>query len=102
VSISSVTCCEVRPAGTGSDASLNAASRKTEVSKPSRRTARTADIEVELESLSRQYNQPREKILELLGANVGALVDGIVRTKTIDSLIERAKIVPAATKPSAG
>ncbi|GAC1535494.1 MAG: trigger factor [Candidatus Velthaea sp.] len=63
-------------------------------------SATPADIEVELESLSRQYNQPREKILELLGANVGALVDGIVRTKTIDFLIERAKVVPAATKPS--
>lgn len=64
-------------------------------------TATPADLEVELESLSRQYNQPREKILELLGQNVGALVDGIVRTKTIDFLIERAKLVPAATKPSA-
>jgi trigger factor len=56
------------------------------------------DIEAELASLSRQYGQPREKILELLGRNVGALVDGVVRTKTIDRLIERAKRVPA-TKP---
>jgi hypothetical protein len=31
----------------------------------------------------------------LLGRNIGALVDGIVRTKTIDRLIERAKRVPA-------
>ncbi len=53
------------------------------------------DIEAELASLSRQYGQPREKIVELLGRNVGALVDGIVRTKTIDRLIERAKRVPA-------
>ena len=63
--------------------------------------ATPGDIEVELDALSRQYNQPREKIIELLGANVGSLVDGIVRTKTIDFLIERANVTPVATKPSA-
>jgi len=31
----------------------------------------------------------------MLGNNLGMLVDGIVRTKTIDRLIERAKRVPA-------
>jgi hypothetical protein len=30
-----------------------------------------------------------------LGQNIGSLVDGIVRTKTLDFLIERAKRVPA-------
>ncbi|MFN2459866.1 MAG: trigger factor [Candidatus Velthaea sp.] len=63
--------------------------------------ATPADVEVELESLARQYSQPREKIVELLGSNAGALVDGIVRTKTIDFLIGRAKLVPGATKPAA-
>lgn len=61
--------------------------------------ATPADIDAELEAIGRQYNQPREKVLELLGANVGALVDGVVRTKTIDFLIEKANVVPAATKP---
>jgi len=69
------------------------------IAKAEKLAATPADIEIELESLSRQYNQPREKIIELLGANVGALVDGIVRTKTIDFLIDAAKLVPAATKP---
>jgi trigger factor len=71
------------------------------IAKAEKLTATPADIEIELESLSRQYNQPREKIIELLGANVGALVDGIVRTKTIDFLIDAAKLVPAETKPPA-
>ncbi len=60
--------------------------------------ATQGDMEAEIAALGRQYGQPREKILELLGSNVGALVDGIIRTKTIDFLIENAKRVPAATK----
>jgi trigger factor len=60
--------------------------------------AASADVEGELDAIARQYNQPREKVLELMGANVGALVDGIVRTKTIDFLIEKANVVPTATK----
>ncbi len=61
--------------------------------------AAPADIEAELDAIARQYNQPREKVLELMGANLGALVDGIVRTKTIDFLLEKANVVAAATKP---
>jgi trigger factor len=71
------------------------------IAKKEKLAATPADIEVELESLSRQYKQPREKIIELLGQNVAALVDGVVRTKTIDFLIDNAKIVPAATKTPA-
>jgi trigger factor len=66
-----------------------------EIAKREKIEASAEDIEAELAALSRQYGQPRERILELLGRNVGALVDGIVRTKTIDRLIERAKRVPA-------
>ncbi len=58
-----------------------------------------ADVEAELDVLARQYNQPREKIVELMGANLSALVDGVVRTKTVDFLIANAKIVAEATKP---
>jgi trigger factor len=64
--------------------------------------ATPAEIEAELDTIAGQYNQPREKILELMGANLGALVDGIVRSKTIDFLIEKANVVPAATKPTSG
>ena len=66
-----------------------------EIAKREKIEATPADLEAELGALANQYGQPREKILELLGRNVGALVDGIVRTKTIDRLIERAKRVPA-------
>ena len=66
-----------------------------EIAKREKVEAGPADLDAELAALARQYGQPREKILELLGSNLGALVDGIVRTKTIDRLIERAKRVPA-------
>jgi trigger factor len=73
-----------------------------EIAKREQIEASPEDIDAELAALSRQYGQPRERILELLGRNVGALVDGIVRTKTIDRLIERAKRVPVApTEPVA-
>jgi trigger factor len=57
--------------------------------------ATQADVEAELDALAAQYGQPRERIVEALRSNLGALVDGIVRTKTIDKLIEQAKRVPA-------
>ena len=54
-------------------------------------------------ALTQQYGQPRERIMEFLGRNIGSLIDGIVRTKTIDRLIERAKRVPATNgRSSAG
>jgi trigger factor len=65
------------------------------IAKAEKITATPGDVEAELAALGAQYNQPREKIIELLGQNVGSLVDGIVRTKTLDFLIERAKRVPA-------
>jgi len=63
--------------------------------------ATQADVEAELDALAAQYGQPRERIVQALQSNVGALVDGIVRTKTIDRLIEQAKRVPA-TETAAG
>ncbi|HEV2738390.1 MAG TPA: trigger factor [Candidatus Elarobacter sp.] len=59
------------------------------------------DVERELAALAAQYGQPREKIIEALQANVPALIDGIVRTKTIDRLIEQAKRVPPSAQPAA-
>jgi len=59
------------------------------------------DVENELAALSTQYGQPREKIIEALQANVPALIDGIVRTKTIDRLIEQAHRVPPSAAPAA-
>ena len=57
--------------------------------------ATEADVEAELDALAAQYGQPRERIIQVLQSNVGAMIDGIVRTKTIDRLIEQAKRVPA-------
>ncbi len=57
--------------------------------------ATQADVETELEALASQYGQPRERIVQALQSNVPALLDGIVRTKTIDRLIEQANRVPA-------
>ncbi|MFY9779716.1 MAG: trigger factor [Candidatus Baltobacteraceae bacterium] len=65
--------------------------------------ATRADVEAEVASLSRQYNQPREAILEMLKPNFGSLVNGIVRSKTIEMLLDAAQITesaPAAGTPS--
>lgn len=59
-------------------------------------TATNADIEAEIAQLSRQYGQPREAILEMLRSNFNALVDGIVRTKTVDWLLDHATISEVA------
>jgi trigger factor len=63
--------------------------------------ATQADVESELSALAAQYQQPRERIVEALQSNVAALIDGIVRTKTIDRLIEQAKRAPSSAAPSA-
>jgi trigger factor len=55
--------------------------------------ATPADISEELASLSRQYGQPVANIRKALGNNVLSLMDGIVRQKTLDFLVENAKIV---------
>ena len=64
-------------------------------------TATNGDVEAELAELSRQYNRPREDILRMLQSNINALVDGIVRTKTLDYLMDHADIEEAAA-PAAG
>jgi trigger factor len=59
------------------------------------------DIENELEALGAQYHQPKERMLELLRPNLPSLVAGIVRTKTIDLLLDAAKVVPATPDAAA-
>ena len=54
-------------------------------------TATPADLQEELKSLAQQYGQPVERIRAALGNNVLSLMDSIVRTKTVDFLIENAK-----------
>lgn len=58
--------------------------------------ATPADISAELEALARQYRQPVSKVREALGTSLLSLMDGIVRTKTLDFLIDSAEATPAA------
>lgn len=54
-------------------------------------TASASDLQNELKSLAQQYGQPVERIRAALGNNVLSLMDSIVRTKTVEFLIENAK-----------
>jgi trigger factor len=57
------------------------------------------DIEAEIGALSRQYGQPREALIEMLRPNLPSLIDGIVRSKTLDFLVDHAKVTE--TQPAA-
>jgi trigger factor len=61
-----------------------------QIAKQENIVATPADLADELEALSRQYGQPVAKVRKALGNSVVALMDGIVRTKTLDYLIDRA------------
>lgn len=58
-------------------------------------TATPADIQGELQSLARQYGQPVDRIRQALGNNLLSLMDGIVRNKTVEFLIENAQLSEA-------
>ncbi|MBD5634940.1 MAG: trigger factor [Candidatus Eremiobacteraeota bacterium] len=58
--------------------------------------ATNADVEAELAEMRRQYGRPREEILRMLQSNINALVDGIVRTKTVEFLLDHAVITVTA------
>ncbi len=54
--------------------------------------ATPADIAEELDALARQYRQPVAKVRKALGSNVLSLMDGIVRNKTLDFLVDHAEV----------
>jgi trigger factor len=54
--------------------------------------ATPADIQNELQALAQQYGQPVDRIRQALGNNLLSLMDGIVRNKTVDFLVEHAKV----------
>ncbi|HTU71440.1 MAG TPA: trigger factor [Candidatus Baltobacteraceae bacterium] len=58
--------------------------------------ATPADVAEELGALSRQYGQPVERIRKALGNNVISLMEGIVRNKTLEFLVDNAKVVGTA------
>jgi trigger factor len=53
-------------------------------------TATPADVAAEIEALSRRYGQPAARIRRALGNNLLSLMDGIVRNKTLDFLVDNA------------
>ena len=72
------------------------------IAKAEKITATEADVEAEIASLARQYGQTREAILSMLRPNLGALIDGIVRTKTLEFLLDNAKVTETAPPAVAG
>lgn len=65
------------------------------IGKAEKVTATPADIKDELQSLARQYGQPVDRVRQALGNNVLPLMEGIVRTKTVEFLVEHAVIEEA-------
>lgn len=62
------------------------------IAKAEKITATPADLAAELEALSRRYGQPVNRIRTALGNNVLSLMDGIVRNKTLDFLVDHAVV----------
>ncbi|HEV7180072.1 MAG TPA: trigger factor, partial [Candidatus Baltobacteraceae bacterium] len=62
------------------------------VAKAEQIAATPADISDELAALASQYGQPVDRIRKALGNNVISLMDGIVRNKTLEFLIDNAKV----------
>lgn len=57
--------------------------------------ATPADVSLEVEILARQYRQPPERVRKALGDNVLPLMAAIVRNKTLDFLVDHAKVTSA-------
>ncbi len=64
-----------------------------QIAKTENISATPADVSEELSALARQYGQPVDRIKKALGNNVLSLMDGIVRNKTLEFLIDNAKVV---------
>jgi trigger factor len=67
------------------------------IAKAEQIAATPADVGDELRALSRQYGQPVEKIRKALGNSLLSLMDGIVRDKTLDFLIDNAEATSEET-----
>ena len=65
-----------------------------QIAKQEHIAATPADVSSELEALSRQYGQPVARIRKALGNSLLSLMDGIVRNKTLDFLIDNAAVQP--------
>jgi trigger factor len=67
-----------------------------EIARKENINATPGDVAEELAALSRQYGQPVDRIRKALGNNVLSLMDGIVRNKTLEFLVDNATLVPPA------
>ncbi|MEO6836492.1 MAG: trigger factor [Candidatus Tumulicola sp.] len=63
-----------------------------QIAKTEHIAATPADVAEELEALARQYRQPVAKVRQALGNGVLSLMDGIVRSKTLEFLIDNAEV----------
>jgi trigger factor len=72
-----------------------------EIAKAENIAATPADVAAELEALSRRYGQPVARVRKALGNNLLSLMDGIVRNKTLDFLIDNAEVAHEETPGSA-
>jgi trigger factor len=73
-----------------------------QIAKAEKIAATPADVAAELAVLARRYGQTAARIRKALGNNLLSLMEGIVRNKTLDLLIDNAEVtVDAETSPSA-
>ena len=61
-----------------------------EVARIEKIQATNAEIEYEIGDLARRYGQPPARIREAIGDQLHGLVDGIIRSKTLDLILDRA------------
>jgi trigger factor len=71
-----------------------------QIAKVEQIAATPADVTQELEALSRQYGQPVARIRKALGNSLLSLMDGIVRNKTLDFLIDNAAVTEETLSPA--
>jgi trigger factor len=58
----------------------------------------TADeLDEELNVLSQRYGRHKHEIVDMLRPNMGAFISGIVRSKTVDFLLDQAVLTEAST-----
>ncbi len=63
-----------------------------QIAKAEKVAATPSDVSEELETLARRYGQPAARIRKALGNNLLSLMEGIVRNKTLELLIDSAQV----------
>jgi trigger factor len=63
-----------------------------QIAKAEKVAATPSDVSEELEALARRYGQPAARIRKALGNNLLSLMEGIVRNKTLELLIDGAEV----------